>query len=151
MSGASTPIRADLQLGAVHDHGSNNPVAQASIGFAINETWSVEALACISLMFFREGNLDSGSHLFDRALGVRAVATLPLGERWNLAAGLGVAQFRDEVGNGTEWSARQSRMSPLVSLSANYLVGRRWTMGVEVSSFTQAHTATVGLRAGRRF
>ena len=54
-------------------------------------------------------------------------------------------QFKDETGNGTLLgSDKHTSTSPMVSLAAMYRLGRRWSLGVETSSFTQAHTFNAG-------
>ena len=151
---APTHWKFGVQLGTVQDHDDTEPVAQVSLGYAIDRTWSVEALANVSLVVIRTGAGGQGSdnHQFDAAFGGRVLATLPLGERWNVVGGLGVVNFEDEIGNGTLFgSTHRHATSPLVSLSTNYRLGRRWSLGVEASSFTEEHTFNVGLRGDFRF
>ena len=145
---ARTHGRFGVQLGTVQDHSDTEPVAQVSLGYDFDRTWSVEALATISLVAIRTGGQQPGDREFDSAVGGRVLATLPLGERASLVAGLGLVAFEDEVGNGTLFeSTREHKTSPMVSLAANWRLGRRWSLGVETSSYTQAHTFNVGLRS----
>jgi hypothetical protein len=149
---AATHWKFGVQFGTVQDHSDTEPVAQFSLGYALDRTWSVEALASISLISIRTGGQQPGDHEFDGAFGGRVLATLPLGERWNLVGGLGVVSFEDEIGNGTVFeSTREHKTSPMVSLAATYRLGRRWSLGVETSSYTQAHTFNVGLRSEFHF
>jgi len=141
-----------VQFGTVQDHSDTEPVAQFSLGYALDRTWSVEALASVSLITIRTGGQQPGDHEFDGAFGGRVLATLPLGERWNLVGGLGVVSFEDEIGNGTLFdSTREHKTSPMVSLAATYRLGRRWSLGLETSSYTQEHTFNVGLRSEFHF
>jgi hypothetical protein len=39
----------------------------------------------------------------------------------------------------------------MVSLSAMYRLGRRWSLGAEVSSYTQPHSVNAALRAEFHF
>ncbi len=149
---APTHWKFGVQLGTVQDHDKTEPVGQVSLGYAIDRTWSVEALADISLIFMRDGGLKQGDREFDSAVGGRVLATLPLGDRWSLVGGLGLVQFRDETGTGTlSDSVKHSKTSPMVSLAAMFRLGRRWSLGVETSSFTQAHTFNAGLRSEFHF
>ncbi|MBC7666485.1 MAG: outer membrane beta-barrel protein [Caulobacter sp.] len=149
---APTHWKFGVQLGTVQDHADTEPVAQVSLGYAFDRTWSVEALANVSLLFIRAGGQGPDDHQFDNAFGGRVLATLPLGERWNVVGGLGVVNFEDEIGNGTIFgSTHQHKTSPMVSLSTNYRLGRRWSLGVEASSFTAANTFNLGLRADFHF
>jgi hypothetical protein len=152
---APTNWRFGVQLGSVKDRGQTDPAVQISMGYDINRYFSVEALGNLSLLFIREGSgLTEGEHEFDQAFGVRALGTLPLGDRWSLVGGVGVVQFEDEVGTGTGLfgdTRRQSKASPMVSLASTWRIGRRWSLGVEASSFTQAHTTNVGLRGEFHF
>jgi hypothetical protein len=149
---AATHWKFGVQLGTVQDHNDTEPTAQVSLGYEIDRTWSVEALANVSLLFIRTGGQQPGDREFDSAVGARVLATLPLGERWNLVGGLGMVAFEDEVGNGTLFeSTRENRTSPMVSLAATYRLGRRWSLGLETSSYTQAHTLNVGLRSEFHF
>jgi Outer membrane protein beta-barrel domain len=147
---ARTPIRLGFQFGAVQGHSRTEPVTQVTLGYEIDRTFSVEALANITLLLVRMGNVTPGEREFNRALGARALAALPLGERWNLVGGLGVVQFADVEGtvNGDVF---HRRASPLVSASLMYRTTRRWSFGAEVASFTSAHATSMGLRAELRF
>ena len=148
----ASPWKFGVQFGTVQDRDNTEPVAQVSMGYALDRTWSVEALACFSLLFIREGGQQAGQREFDSAVGGRVLANLPLGDRWSLAAGLGVVAFEDEIGNGTLVASNtQHKTSPMLSLAATYRLGRRWSLGVETSSFTQAHTFNVGLRSEFHF
>jgi hypothetical protein len=136
----------------VQDRNNTEPTGQLSLGYAIDRTWSVEALANFSLAFIRDGGLQQGDREFDSAVGARVLATLPLSDRWRLVGGLGVVQFRDETGSGTlSDNVKHSKTSPMVSLAAMFRVGRRWSLGVETSSFTQAHSFNAGLRSEFHF
>ncbi len=149
---APTHWRFGFQFGTVQDHDNTEPTAQLSLGYDINRTWSVEALANVSLLFIRMGGLQPGDREFDSALGARVLATLPLSERWSLAGGLGVVQVEDEIGNGTGLgNTHEYKTSPMVSLAATYRLGRRWSLGIETSSFTQMHSFNTGLRAQFHF
>jgi hypothetical protein len=94
--------------------------------------------------------MKQGDREFDNAFGARVLATLPLSERWNLTGGLGVVQSSDEVGTGG-WSVTERKTGPMVSLAAMYRMRRRWSMGVEISSFTRSHTFNAGLRGEIHF
>lgn len=146
-----THWRFGFQFGTEQDHKNTEPVAQVSMGYDFDHTWSVEALANFSLLFMREGGLKADDREFNYAVGARALATLPLGERWRLVGGLGLVKFSEEVGNGTGHDDSLDKLSPMVSLAAMYRLGRRWSLGAEVSSFTQAHSVNAGLRAELHF
>ena len=147
-----THWRFGVQVGTVQDRNNTEPAAQVSLGYDIDRTWSVEALANVSLLFVREGGLQAGDREFDHAMGARVLAALPLGERWRLVGGLGLVQFEDETGAGTLVdNVKHSKTSPMVSLAAMVRLGRRWSLGVEASSFTQAHTFNAGLRGEFHF
>ena len=147
-----THWRFGVQLGTVQDRNNTEPAGQLSLGYDIDRTWSVEALANVSLLSVREGGLKDGDREFDYAAGGRVLAALPLGERWRLVGGLGVVQFQDESGVGTLTdTVKHTKTSPMVSLAAMYRLGRRWSLGVEASSFTQAHTFNAGLRGEFHF
>ena len=149
---APTHWRFGFQFGTVQDHNNTEPAAQVSLGYDIDRTWSVEALANISLAFMRTGGLQDGDREFDSAVGVRALATLPLSERWNLVGGLGVVQFTDETGNGTLFdNTTRRKTTPMVSLAAMFHKSRRWSYGLELSSFTQVHSFNAGLRSEFHF
>jgi len=144
------PWHLGIQVGDVQDHGRGNPVAQVSLGYDIDRTFGVEALANISLLFMRDGALKQDDSLFDSAVGARALASLPLGESWKLTGGLGVVRFQDEVGDAGRNVTRQ-KTSPMVSLSAMFRSSRRWTVGAEIASFTSSHATSVGLRGEFHF
>jgi len=149
---APTRWRFGIQLGTVQDHGSTEPVGQVSLGYDFDRTWSVEALASVSLLFMRDGWLQQGDHEFTSAVGGRVLATLPMGDRWRLVGGLGLVDVSDDVGNGSvSGNDHVHKTSPMVSLAAMYRLGRRWSLGAEVSSFTQTHGANAGLRAEFHF
>ena len=136
----------------MQDHNDTEPTGQISLGYDINRTWSVEALANFSLAFVRTGGLQPGDREFDSAFGARVLATLPLSDRWSLVGGLGVVQVEDELGNGTLLdNTHQYKTSPMVSLAAMYRIGRRWSLGLEASSYTQSHTFNAGLRGEFHF
>ena len=149
---AATHWKFGVQFGTVQDHNDTEPVAQVSLGYDLDRTWSVEALANISMVVVRTGGQQPGQREFDSAFGARVLAALPLAERWSLVGGLGVVAFEDELGNGTLFaSTREHKASPMVSLAATYRLGRRWSLGLETSSYTQAHTFNVGLRSEFHF
>ena len=112
----------------------------------------MEALGNVSLLFIRMGNSPAGDREFDYALGARALATLPLSERWSLVGGLGVVKFEDEVGRGASLDpVTEDRTSPMVSLAASYRMSRRWSLGLEVSTYTKVHGVNAGLRGELHF
>ncbi len=149
---APTHWRFGLQFGTAQDRNRTEPTGQLSLAYAIDRTWSVEALANFSLLFVRTGGLKPGDHEFDSAAGARVLATLPLGERWSLVGGLGVVYVEDEVGDDTYLgNTHFYKTTPMVSLDAMYRLGRRWSIGLETSSYTQAHTFNVGLRSEFHF
>lgn len=149
---APTRWRLGVQLGTVQDRNNTEPTVQASLGYDIDRTWSVEALANVSMIVLRDGGLQPGDREFDHAFGARVLAALPLGDRWRLVGGLGVVQFEDETGAGTFGdTVRHTQASPMVSLAALFRLGRRWSLGAEASSFTQSHTFNAGLRAEFHF
>ena len=149
---ASTRWRFGVQLGSVQDRNNTEPTAQVSLGYDIDRTWSVEALGNVSLLSVRIGGLQQGDREFDYAVGARVLAALPLNDRFRLVGGLGLVQFEDETGNGVLVdNDKHTRISPMVSLAAMYRLGRRWSMGVEASSFTESHTFNAGLRAEFHF
>ena len=149
---APTHWRLGIQVGSVQDHNNTEPAAQISLGYDINRTWSVEAVGNVSLLFIRIGGMQQGDREFDYAAGVRVLASLPLSDRWSLVGGLGVVRFEDEVGTGTGAdNIIQDRTSPMVSLAASYRMSRRWSLGLEVSSFTQVHGFNAGLRGEFHF
>jgi hypothetical protein len=149
---ASTHWRFGIQVGTVQDHQRSEPTAQLSVGYELNQYVAVEVLANASLLFERDGGgLREGEHEFNGAVGGRAVASLPLGDRWTLAAGLGIVKLNDDVGLGNGRDIIENRTSAMASLSAMYRATRRWSFGAELSSFTHEHTTNVGLRAEFHF
>lgn len=139
-----------IQFGNANDHSQGNPVMQATLGYDFDKTWSVEAIGMLNLAFIRSGYLRNGDHEFNEAEGVRALATLPLSDRFSLVAGLGLVHFSEGVGTD-EQNITHTKDTPMVSLAAMYRLGRRWSLGVEVSSFTSAHTVNEGLKAEFHF
>lgn len=149
---APTRWRLGVQLGTVQDRSNTEPTVQASLGYDIDRTWSVEALANLSMVILRDGGLQPGDREFDHAFGARVLAALPLGDRWRLVGGLGVVQFEDETGAATFGdNLHHTQASPMLSLAAMVRLGRRWSLGAEASSFTEAHTFNAGLRAEFHF
>lgn len=147
---APTHGHFSIQFGNADDHSQGNPAMQATLGYDFDKTWSVEAIGMLNLAFMRSGFIRQGEHLFNEAEGVRALATLPLGDRFNLVAGLGLVHFSEDVGTA-EGNVTRTKDTPMVSLAAMYRLGRRWSLGVEVSSFTSAHTVNEGLKAEFHF
>jgi hypothetical protein len=147
---AVKPFRFGFQFGTVQDHNNTEPVVQLSLGYDFDRTWSVEALGTVSLLFMRMGAMQAGDREFDSAVGARALATLPLAEHWNMVGGLGVVQFRDEVGDGLH-NITNSKTSPMVSLAMMYKKSRHWSFGVELSSYTSVHSFNAGLRSEVHF
>jgi len=74
-----------------------------------------------------------------------------MGERWRLVGGLGLVKFSEDIGSASGHNDTVDKMSPMVSLAAMYRLGRRWSLGAEVSLFTQAHSVNAGLRAEFHF
>ncbi|HEY8976001.1 MAG TPA: outer membrane beta-barrel protein [Burkholderiaceae bacterium] len=149
---APTHWRFGVQLGTVADHNNTEPVGQISLGYDFDRTWSVEALASFSLAFVRDGGLQQGDREFNDAVGARVLAALPMGDRWRLVGGLGLVNFSEDVGVGMPAeNDHVHKTSPMVSLAAMYRLGRRWSLGAEVSSFTQPHSVNAGLRAEFHF
>jgi hypothetical protein len=148
---AATHWNFGIQLGTVQDHNNTEPAAQISLGYDFNRYVGVEALANVSLLFIRMGGLQDGDREFDSAVGARVLATLPLGERWNLKGGLGLVSFTDELGNGSGHDDTRHKTTPMASLSLMYRASRRWSFGAEVSSFTGEHTFNAGLRSEFHF
>ena len=147
---AATPFRFGLQAGTVQDHGDSEGLLQATLGYEFDRTWSAEALFAGALDVAPFGQ-EVGHREFESAWGARVLATLPL-ERWSLVGGLGVVSVREEIGQGYfVHTGHESKASPMVSVSANYRLGRRWSLGVEASSFTEAHTFDLGLRSDFHF
>lgn len=149
---ASTHWRMGIQVGTVRDHGRSEPTAQLSVGYELNRYVAVEVLGDASLMIERDGEfLREGEHEFNFALGGRVLASLPLGDRWTLAGGLGYVKLNDDVGLGNGRHIIENRTTPMASLSVMYRATRRWSFGAEVSSFTREHTTNVGLRSQFHF
>ena len=150
---APTHWRFGVQFGAAQDHGRSEPTGQISLGYDLDRTWSVEALANVSLLFVREGeSLQLGEREFDDAVGARVLARLPLGDRWSLVGGLGVVQVENDIGNGDLLGYNHEyKTSALVSASAMYRLGRRWSIGVETAAYPAAHTVNTALRAEFHF
>ncbi len=106
----------------------------------------------LSALFIRVGGLQQGDREFTSAVGARALATLPLGDRWNLVGGLGVVQYQEDVGDGAMLgNVHEHRTSPMVSLAAAYRMSRRWSLGPELSSFTAEHSFNAGIRGEFHF
>jgi len=139
-----------FQGGTVRDNGKTEPSGQVSLAYEFDRTWAVEALVNINLLFERDGGVDNGVWEFDHAFGVRALAALPLGEDWSLVGGLGVTKLHEEPGLVLHGASRD-RTGVLVSVAPTYRISRRWSMGLEASSFTQSHTFDLGLRAELHF
>ena len=149
---APTHWRFGFQGGSVQAHSRTEPSLQVSLGYDIDRTWSVEALANVSALLIRMGDLRPGEHEFDSAVGARVLATLPVGDRWNLVGGLGVVQYQEDVGRDTLFgNDHDHKTSPMVSLAATYRISRRWSMGLELSSFTQEHSFNAGIRGEFHF
>ena len=149
---APTHWRFGFQGGTVQGHGRTEPSVQVSLGYDIDRTWSIEALANVSALFIRMGDLRPGEHEFDSAVGARVLATLPVSDRWNLVGGLGVVQYQEDVGRDTLFgNDHDHKTSPMVSLAATYRISRRWSMGLELSSFTQEHSFNAGIRGEFHF
>ena len=145
--------RFGVQFGAAQDHGKSEPTGQISLAYDLDRTWSVEALANISLIFVRDGDLQAGQREFDSAVGARVLGTLPLGDRWSLVGGLGVVQVESDIGNNLIYAGNEHeyKTSALVSAAAMYRLGRRWSIGVEAASYPQAHAFNTALRAEFHF
>jgi hypothetical protein len=135
----------------VQDRNNTEPTAQATLGYDIDRTWSIEALVHVSVLFMRVGGLNEGDREFDSAVGARVLAALPLNDRWRLVGGLGIVQFQDEAGGPLGDTITNRKTSPMVSLAAMYRLGRRWSLGLETSSYTRSQTFNAGLRAEMRF
>lgn len=139
-----------FQGGTVHDNGKTEPDLQISMAYEFDRTWGVEALFNANALFERDGAIDNGVYEFDHAFAVRGLATLPLGDRWSLVGGLGVAQVNETPGLALHAGSR-NRTGVMVSVAPTYRISRRWSMGLEVSSFTQSHTLNLGLRGELHF
>jgi hypothetical protein len=147
---ADTHWKFSIQGGTVQDNRKTEPSLQLGMAYEFDRTWGVEALANLNALFERDGAIDNGVYEFDHAWAVRGLATLPLSERWSLVGGLGISQVNETPGLALHAGSR-NRTGAMVSLAPTYRIGRRWSMGLEVSSFTQAHTFDVGLRGEFHF
>jgi len=144
------PWKFGVQIGSVHENGRTSPVAQASFGYDFDRTWSVEGLIAINMAFVRDGGDPTQPYEFDSAWGARVRAALPLSEHWSLDGGLGIATVHEERGLVIHGYSRD-RTGALVSADLMYRVGRRWSLGLELSSYTQSHTYNAGLRGEFHF
>jgi hypothetical protein len=145
-----TSWKFGVQGGSVHDNGRTSPVAQATFGYEFDRTWSVEALVAANIAFVRDGADPTQPYEFDSAWGARVRAALPLGEHWSLDGGLGIATVHEERGLAIHGYSRD-RTGALVSADLMYRVGRHWSLGLELSSYTQSHTYNAGLRGELHF
>jgi len=145
-----TSWKFGAQIGTVHDNGRTDPVIQATFGYDFDRTWSVEALFAANLAFVRDGGDPTQPYEFDSAWGARVRAALPLSEHWSLDGGLGIATVHEERGLVIHGYGRD-RTGALVSADLMYRVGRRWSLGLELSSYTQSHTYNAGLRGELHF
>jgi hypothetical protein len=139
-----------VQIGSVHDNGRTSPVVQASFGYDFDRTWSVEGLIGVNMAFVRDGGDPTQPYEFDSAWGARVRAALPLDEHWSLDGGLGIATVHEERGLVIHGYSRD-RTGALVSGDLMYRIGRRWSLGLELSSYTQSHTYNAGLRGEFHF
>jgi hypothetical protein len=139
-----------IQAGTVHDNSKAEPVLQLGFGYDIDRTWSVEALASVNLLIERDGFGSTGIYEFDHAYGGRVLAALPLGQRWRVVGGLGVVEVHEDPDLDYHVHGR-NRAEPLVSAALMYRASRRWSMGVETSTFAQSHTFNLGLRGEIHF
>jgi len=147
---ADTRWHAGVQLGTVQDNGRTDPSVQLTFGYDFDRTWGVEALLNANLQFVRDGTDPTQPYEFDSAYGARVLATLPVSGNWNLVGGLGVAQVHEERGLTIHGYGRD-RTGALVSAAAMYRVSRRWSVGLELASFTASHTFNAGLRGELHF
>ena len=145
-----TRWHAGLQLGSVHDNGRGEPSAQITFGYDIDRTWSVEALLNANMLFVRAGTDPTQPYEFDSAWGARVLATVPVGGNWDLVGGLGATTVHEERGLALHGYSRE-RGGLMVSGAAMYRVSRRWSLGLELSSFTAAHTFNAGLKGEIHF
>jgi hypothetical protein len=145
-----THWKAGIQVGTVHDNGKGEPSAQISFGYEIDRTWSVEALLNTNLLFVRDGTDPTQPYEFDSAYGARVLAALPVSGNWSLVGGLGVTRIHEERGLTIHGYGRD-RVGAMVSAAAMYRIDRRWSVGLELSSFTQSHTFNAGLRGEIHF
>ena len=139
-----------FQGGTVQDNGHTEPSLQLSMAYEFNRTWGVEALFNANALFERDGAIDNGVYEFDHAWGMRALGTLPLSDRWSLVGGLGVTTVNETPGLALH-AGSHSRTGVMVSVAPTYRISRRWSMGLEVASFTQSHTLNLGLRGELHF
>ena len=141
-----------VQAGSVHDNGKSEPSLQLTFGYEFNPTFAIEALANVNLLFERDGNIidDRSTYEFNSALGARALATLPLSDRWSLVGGLGVVQVNEELGLALHGYDRY-KTEALVSAAMMYRMNRHFGLGVEASTFTQSHTLNLGVRGEVHF
>jgi hypothetical protein len=139
-----------IQAGTVNDNSKTEPVLQLSFGYDIDRTWSVEALASVNLLIERDGFGSTGIYEFDHAYGGRVLATLPLSQQWSVVGGLGVVEVHEDPDLNYHVHGRNTA-EPLVSSALMYRASRRWSMGVEVSTFAQSHTLNLGLRGEIHF
>jgi hypothetical protein len=144
-----TNWRLGIQVGSVHD-GKTEPVAQIGLGYRFDPTWTVEALGVFNLLFVRDGATNSGPFEFDHAFGARVVAGMPLNERWDLRAGVGVMSVSEERGLDIHGDKRD-RADAMLSLTTMYRMTRHWSMGAEVSTFPRTHSLNLGLRGEVHF
>lgn len=147
---ADTHWHASVQVGSVNDNGRTDPVAQFGFAYEMDRTWAIEALLSANVLFVRDGTDPTQPYEFDSAYGARVLATLPVGGHWNLVGGLGVAKVHEERGLTTHGYSRD-RTGAMVSGAAMYRVSRRWSWGLELSSFTASHTTNAGLRGELHF
>ena len=98
-------------------------------------------------MVIRIGGLREGDREFDSAVGGTRAGDAAGGRSLEPGRRPGLVGLRDQVGVAEDiWTNRtESRTSPMVSLAADDRLGRRWSLGLEVSSFTVEHTFNVGV------
>jgi hypothetical protein len=144
-----TNRRFGIQVGSLHD-GKSEPVAQIGVGYRVDPTWTVEALGIINLLFMRDGATNSGPFEFDHAFGARLVAGMPLTERWDLRAGVGVMSVSELRGLDIHGD-RRDRTDAMLSLATMCRMTRHWSMGAEVSTLARTHAVNVGLRGEVHF
>jgi hypothetical protein len=145
-----THWHAGVQVGSVHDNGKSEPSFQLTFGYDIDRIWSVEALLNSNMLFVRDGTDPTGPYEFDSAYGARVLATVPVSGNWSLVGGLGATTVHEERGLALHGYDRE-RGGLMVSGAAMYRVNRRWSLGLEVSSFTAAHTFNAGLKGEIHF
>jgi hypothetical protein len=98
----------------------------------------------------RDGTDSTQPYEFDSAYGARVLAALPVAGNWSLVGGLGVTRIHEERGLTIHGYGRD-RVGAMVSAAAMYRIDRRWSVGLELSSFTQSHTFDAGLRGEIHF